>query len=157
MKKLMLTLLIVLMACPVFAVDVVTNMDFGCLFKDGGKFAFGAGLNVPLVTKESAGFKMYTQETFLYSDKAYGTTNEIEAIRAFVIGEQKFYFLDIGLGFGTYWILSTSGETDKLGAYKAYLGTTVLGVQLQLGADAIPLKNEADMYYVYGKIAFISL
>lgn len=150
MKRTFILLTLLLFAAPVFAFDAVSTVGAGWIMQKNIKSGLGyyLGFQAPVVTKQSAGYLLLNQTTYLYSDFSLG---EIQALRSYAFN-QKYLYWDstwtayIGLGGGFWQFFKTEGGDEIYGAVAAIAGIGWRGVDWWVGFDVLPIEGSDIMF-----------
>ena len=158
MKRLIFFVLILLMLPMVAqAFEALSSGGVGWIQQQGQKSELGyfVGFAAPIVTKDSAGYQLVNETSYLYS----GYSDNVKALRTYAINRKalftgqdwRFY---LGLGAGIWQFLSSSdtGEGEALGAIIVRIGGSWKCVDLGLSGEIIQ-REGADFFFPSMRVA----
>jgi len=154
LKKLLVTLIIVLMATSSYAVEAISTGGLGWIFQRGeeSKSAIEVGIDIPIYEVKTAGIVIKNQSTMLISEFNDG----LDIIKTNVINQKyihdyktaKIYF---GIGAGL-WVMDVfeSAEDVAYGSYLFSVGAEYKQVDFSLNFETVEKPGNNLKYIGFG-------
>lgn len=146
---LLLVAVIALLAPANIVAAGVDGGAFGMIVSKGAspEFAFGILTDFSI---DSLGGKLFerVEVAALYSDKKWDTTNELYAIRSFVIKQLELHNFYVGFGGGTWLMFNTGGSDMARMAAKFAMGYKNGPLIIQLANETVHMKTP-DWNYLH--------
>jgi len=157
--KRMMIFLMILLILPIMtqAFEALSSGGVGWIQQQGQKSELGyfVGFAAPIVTKDSAGYQLINETSYLYS----GYSDNVKALRTYAINRKALFTGQdwgcyLGLGAGVWQFLKTTdiGEGDALGAIIVRVRGSWKCVDLGVSGEIIQ-REGADLFFPSMRVA----